>query len=759
MVKGFMNDENTIATTTKESLSALLREFRAAGTSGDYWARQQSAEDTRLARWDGQSDDGKKWDKNLPEGQKAFPWNGASDVRCYQVDEVINESVATKLTAFWRSEVRVEGIEPGDIAAGSASTRFMEWMRDNDMRDNLNEDVELSAQWEDWYGWCGLHVCWDRQVSYKWRTIDLAELSQLGQQISQSPDMPQEVAMFGQRLSNLPAVVADPESESIAIEVVKLLYRIYVNQSLSRGLYEQDIPDLSATRAREVVRELRKADSAKIPIPYLCRNKPTVTALKPWRDIVVPADITDLESARAIFVRQFYSEADLRAMAISDEWDRDFVEEAVKTKGRLSVWTLSSQGLLNPLWQWTHSQQRQELIEIIVGYHKAVDEDGIIATYYTIFSAHLTTGENQSDQMLVAKSGMLEYPHAGEYPIVLVRRELLDRQVMSSRSMAEILGTSQREEKVLRDAVMDWCSIGVIPPMNVYKGAMGQRYKFAPGAENLCTAGREPKLLDIPGNGPTFAAQYLERIRANADTYFGRVRETVPPQLTQVLLEPRIRRFLAAWSKALKMAFCLYQHYAPEVFARVTSADNPVDDAVNLDFIFHFDVAQLNPEMMEQKLTAFSNLLPEDSVGVIDRSALIRAKARMIDPALARELVMDQGPASQQLFEKVKADVIGMSDGNEAAYTDAANDPTAQGRAQFLSQIIGANARYLSRLDPAVLQELGLRPMGEGGQVDPIFSSLMERYLKNIQLGVSQQQNKIVGRIGVNNSPAAAGAY
>ena len=754
------DDEQTLATTTKETLDMLLREFRSAGTSGDYWARQQNAEDTRLARWDGQSDDGKKWDRNLPEGQPAFPWNGASDVRCYQVDEVINESVATKQTAFWRSEVRVEGVEPGDIAVGSASTRFMEWMRDNDMRSELADEVELSAQWDDWYGWCALHVCWDRQVSYKWRTIDLGQLAQLGAQMAQSDEVAPEVAAFGERLSNFPAVVADPEQEATAAEVVKLLYRIYVNQSLSRGLLEEDIPELSASRARAVVRELRKTDSAKIPIPYLCRNKPSITALKPWRDVVVPADITDLESARAIFVRQFYSEADLRAMVASDGWASDFVEEAVKTKGRLSVWTLSSQGLLNPLWQWTHSQQRQELIEIIVGYHKAVDEDGIIATYYTIFSAHLTTGETGGDSMLTAKSGMLDYPDAGNYPIVLVRRELLDRQVMSSRSVSEILGTSQREEKVLRDAVMDWCSIGVIPPMNVYKGVMGQRYKFAPGAENLCTAGREPKLLEINQQGPTFAAEYLERIRAHGDTYFGRVRETVPPQLTQVLLEPRIRRFLAAWAKALKMAFCLYQHYAPEIFQRVTTAEAPVDEAVNLDFIFHFDVAQLNPEMMEQKLTAFSNLLPEDSVGVIDRSALIRAKARMIDPALARELVMDQGPASQQLFEKVKADVIGMSDGNEAAYTDAANDPTAQGRAQFLQQIVGANARYLSRLDPAILQEIGLQPAGQGGEVDPIFSALMERYLKNLQLGVSQQQNKVVGRIGVNNSASPkAAAY
>ncbi len=137
--------------------------------------------------------------------------------------------------------------------------------------------------------------------------------------------------------------------------------------------------------------------------------------------------------------------------------------------------------------------------------------------------------------------------------------------------------------------------------------------------------------------------------------------------------------------------------------------------------------------------------------GVINKTALIAAKARMIDPNLARDIIIEQGPASQKLFNDVRSDVIAMSDGNEANYIDAAKDPTAQTRGQFLQKIISGNYKYLLRLDPKILQGMGLQqPPGAGQNIDPIFSALLAKYLKNLQLGVSQVQNRMVGRIGVS---------
>lgn len=769
-------ETETLATSTDETgLTYLLQEFRSCGLGSDYWNKQVNADDTRLARWDGQSDDGKKWDNNLPDGQPAFPWNGASDVRCYQADEVINEGVAINTSAFWRADIRVEGVEVDDISGASSATRFMDWMRDSALRKELETEVELSAQYIDWYGWCGLHVTWDRLISYRWRVIDMKEMGAIAEQLKGQaiPDDPNgEIA---RAISVFPAAVADPEMEDIAVSAISVLYRTYVNAQLPDGVDESEIPDVSAKRAKTLIRELRKLGRSSIPVPYVCRNKPSISALKPWRDIVFPADTTDAQNARAVFIRQFLTEADLRASVLSDGWDQEFVEKAINTKGKLSIWNFQNQSIVNPLVEWTWTQQKNNLIEIIYAYHRAVDDDGISAIYCTTFSAHIQEGK-AGESFLVGKSGILDHPNIDEYPIVVGRREILDRQVMSCRGIPEILLTSQREEKVIRDSVMDLISIATIPPINVYKNTMQARYRFAPAAENQVTPGREPKLLDVPEGGGAFAAEYLQALRTGIDHYFGRVREDVPPQLSQMLTEPKVRRFLGTWAEALKMAFCLWQKKDPDAFQRVTGEPGPDDQADKFDFLFHFDVAQLNPDAMEKKLAAFAALRLNDSNGVINQSALIQMEARMIDSRMAKQLVMDPGPASQQLYEKVKADLVGMSDGNQASYTDASKDPTAQARMQYLTQIIGQNMRYMARLDPRILQQIGINPqqlqqMGQGqgqgqpdgqgqgqgqgqsqSQVDPIFSALVEKYVKNVQLGVSQQQNKQIGRIGVNQN-------
>jgi hypothetical protein len=746
--------------TTTDGLKFLLTEFRAAGVGSNFWEKQSDAEDIRLAKWDGQSDDGKKWDTNLGNGTPAFPWNGASDVRCYQADEVINESVAIKVGAFWKSDVRVEGVEPSDLGPASSSTRFMEWMRDSSMRQQLQMEVELAAQYEDWYGWCALHTSWDRLISYRWRTIDMQEMAQIADGLQNQPIPEGEDGDIQRNLAMFPIVIADPAHEDIAIATTKLLYRTYVNAQLPSGLDETEIPDLSSGKARKIVRELRKEGRAEIPIPYVCRNKPSITALKPWRDIIFPTDTTDIQSARCVFIRQFLTEADLRAAVLSEGWDEEFVEEAIKTKGRLSVWNFQNKSVVNPVSDWTFAQQKNNLIEIIYAYHRAVDDDGIAAVYCTSFSANITSGQDGGDAFLVGKSGMIDSPSIDEYPLDIHRRESLDRQVMASRGIPEILQTSQREEKVIRDSVMDLISISTIPPLNVYKGTMATRYRFAPAAENMVTPGREPRLLEVPEGGGAFAAQYLTTLRSGVDHYFGRVREDVPPQLSSMLTEPKVRRFLSVWGNALKRAFCLWQKMEPEMFQKVTGDESPGEQSEKLDFIFHFDVAQLNPDMMEKKLAAFSQLKLEDSPGVMNQAALIQMKARMIDPVMAKLLVMDQGPASQQLFDKVKADVVAMSDGNEATYTDAAKDPSAQSRMQYLSQIIGANQRYVARLSPETLQLVGIQPQGpmqmqqgqQQQQVDPLFDALVKKYAENARMGAMQQQNKVTGRIGVNQA-------
>ena len=74
--------------------------------------------------------------------------------------------------------------------------------------------------------------------------------------------------------------------------------------------------------------------------------------------------------------------------------------------------------------------------------------------------------------------------------------------------------------------------------------------------------------------------------------------------------------------------------------------------------------------------------------------------------------------------------------GNEAVYSE--NDPTARAKLQFAQQILQANPDYVVQL-----QE-------NSAHFNPRKRELLDKYLKNLGQSVVQQQNKVVGRLGVN---------
>jgi len=126
--------------------------------------------------------------------------------------------------------------------------------------------------------------------------------------------------------------------------------------------------------------------------------------------------------------------------------------------------------------------------------------------------------------------------------------------------------------------------------------------------------------------------------------------------------------------------------------------------------------------------------VPLDSGGVIDRNKLIMAITTAISPDAARDLVVDQSSASQKMFREVQTDIGMMMLGNEALYVE--NDPSAKSKMQYAQQVMQSNPKA-----------------AQAAQGDPQFQQLLEKYMKNLQFSMQQQENKQIGRIGV--SPAA----
>jgi hypothetical protein len=741
----------------------LITEFKRNGSQGDQFGRMMRAEDTRLARWDGQSEDGKKHAADQPDGDEVFPWEGASDVRNYLADSAINETVSLLYMAFWSAVMKIAPGTENDMSDSATATEFLDWMVHFQLHRQLDVEVELSAQYMHGIGATGLHVTWEREVCRKLVEVSLDQLMAMQHQAQQvsgaggqvSGDQAQLLAV----LQALPQLIADPATEAEAVKAIQYVYEEYAKQNMPKDLQEDDILLLSDKRARAAVKSLRKDEPAQLPMPYLSKNQPKISALKPYRDVVLPVEVGAIEEAPVVFVRTLFTEANLRAMALAkDAWDGQWIEEAVKTRGKFSTWQLNNPYSQYGTWSWRAVDNRSWLIEVVYAYYKQVDEDGVTQIQYTVFSPHLTKnpnpGADQTDDFAGA-FGILNNPRA-EYPVILGRRERFDRSWLATRGLAEILQTDQNVEKAMTDNIVDLAGISTVPPLNVPKG-MSARYKIGPAVQNEFVPGREPHFMEIPTQGMTPAVEVITSIRAKMARYCGLFDAALPPQLSAIMQQPMVKKFLIMWGEALQMAYEMSVKFAPETIEKVTGSA-PSGELDDFHYVMHFDATQFQPELMEAKLAALDSVAQQDVSGTIDRAGLTSLKARMIDPQMAKEITLNQAQASVAMKKDVMNDLLNMFAGTEAIYDDASNDPAAPTKLQMAQQVLQGNPNFLSSLDPQVAAEIvgpqaaqqiaGLHQQGKA-QPNPRFSALLQNYMKNLQQGVAQQQNKQVGRTGV----------
>ena len=215
-----------------------------------------------------------------------------------------------------------------------------------------------------------------------------------------------------------------------------------------------------------------------------------------------------------------------------------------------------------------------------------------------------------------------------------------------------------------------------------------------------------------------------------------RLTDNTNPVIAQAKMQSMVDGYMSAWSEAFTMMFRLVQEYlGDEELQRIAgispglpSSQAEIQGAY--DFAVKFDVRELDSDYVIGKMKAIIDLLPIDTAGTVDRAKLMSIAVSMVDPILGQSVMSDQRGASQKTFDKVNQDVALMALGNEANYTE--NDPTAAMKMQFMQQIVQGNPKYQEAL-----------------QGDERFQALLENYGKNLQQSVAQEQNKMIGRIGV----------
>jgi len=708
-----MNEQN-IEQGTDIKLTELLAEYESAVASGTAVNSVALDEQRRLMLWDHQSEDGRKWDEDSESGE-VLPWNGAADTRVPLIDEVIQERVAVRCAAARRAQVQVSGVELGDAEATAAVRRALIWLTSGKLRRRLNVERQLAGNYTDEFGWCVVYVGWCRQLTKYRRDITLEMLVQWCAQLP--PDDP---------ISQLPVMIQNPVMEESAIATIQVLYGLYAQQETT-GLHALELQPLTKAAARKMITELQRDGRTSIVLPKVAVNEPRPIALRPYVDVLLAQGSTDIESARAIFWRQMLTEADIKDLALAEDWDEDWVDAAVKQKGKsaaVDVLSIQSGRALDMFSEDTR-------VEVVYGFRRTVDEDGVPQIWCTVFCPQVK-GPGKED--LVAKHVLIDYGH-GQYPFVDMAREHRNRNIHESRSVPAVAYTWQLEEKAQRDALFNRSEWDTLPPIEVTK-LMGIKVRLGPAALVPTSRAQGIKAIELSSRPPSLGLEMIRLVQQRTDNYFGRPSNDVPAYRAQIMQELMVADFLDDWSIILLMMLALQVQYDPQKLTRVLGRPWPANLTPEIimeqvDVLMAFDVKEIDPEFLLKKMDIISqSVIPEDTAGVIDRAKLTQAKLRWLDPALADDLVMDQEGAQAKMWSQVMQTVGMAALGNEAQYTQ--NDPTAQTKLQYVQQIVTANPKYQMLL-----------------QKDPDFQELMKKYVANLMQSINQQENKMVGRIGV----------
>jgi len=175
------SDPLAIATAVPD-VGDLLSEYNRAMINSTQGNLTTKFDDVRFARWAGQRDDGKKHSNLRNEGDPAWPFEGASDVRNRLIDSTCNELSSLLVTAFERATIRASEVEMQDMSISGIATTLLHWVRDNKMPLELRREAELGAQYAFQYGWTAFFVGWRQNISKREQPVTMNEIVALAQQ-------------------------------------------------------------------------------------------------------------------------------------------------------------------------------------------------------------------------------------------------------------------------------------------------------------------------------------------------------------------------------------------------------------------------------------------------------------------------------------------------------------------------------------------------------------------------------------------------
>ncbi len=718
---------------TVPDITALRNELASVlAQAGTIRERQQRAMNTRLNRWDGQSDDFRKHEADL--GEPAKPFEGAPDLRVPVMDTVTRERVALFVEALMSGDIQatpIGGLDQGESAV--KMSRVLRWLRDNLMQAELRTEAELLGNYVegDDPGIGVLKVWWKRELALELRELSLDDV--------------------GLELLKVRGVVPDqsgqipPGYEGAIADVGDLIFNA-TREDEALDLMAQAFPSVQPRRLRKALRELRKTRSTNLPLPYVKENRPCICALRYMHDIFFPSDIDDIQRARVVWEREWLTEAELRSKEHTEQWDPDFIADVLDAGpggGEIdgfNIATANTWARAQSFTSRTGDNEVNNLYEIWHAFSRAADDYGIPGAYWTVLSAKVRENYGYHE--------LLDYPN-GLYPHVVFRTEMISRGMENARGTPERGASLQADIKRMRDSRGAHEMLSTVPPVRVAQRRGGLEAVLGPMVEIPV---RQPD--DVTWMNPPAFPQASMEMEKNSwndlNNYFGRMVNGAPSELGQALLQNDVNRWLNTWKTAWGMILELQQEFGDPVEMQLVAGGDPVKytrEEIRGRYMatLAFSVRDLNMEFVVSRNNAIAAVLQQDMGGIVDRTPIVRAGLRAIDPSLAEQSIRDAGAVTQKEVDDEKGAVNMLANGIEAPLRQGGVN--AQLRLQTLQQTVMGSPTLARRFQQPQTPD------------DEVFKKLVDNRLKNLQFLVQQYtQNPQIGHQGTMALQSGAGA-
>lgn len=690
-------------------------------------------DDTRYCRWAGQTYDGRKWSANT--GKEVVPWEGASDIRPYFIDDLILDDVDIMRTADKNCHMQTLAASSPYQEQASATTALLDWVNRNMMAEELEREKELLANWRQHYGSSVMGIDWYMDFDSEVVTVTMQDLLQMAMmdpqlgaflqylisnqsRLSQS-DIGQAAQMLGMYFPDLaappqtPEAVIDPTTRNVGPPPKVTPY----------------MTDGSVRNPQEALQSLMRSGQFSYDRPYIKENRPCVTAYRTYQDVFFFRNTYDIQRLPWIVRRDVIPKSTVIDRSRYERWDPEFTTEILERAGSTALLNLGMQTLFR-FRDRLYVDEMRELCEVYYAFYRGTDDKNRRQVLVNIFHPNFE---------LIGRQLPLPYAH-GKYPFVLCQREKRSRSALESRGMGDIAMTAQAEIKFQKDSRNDRTALCTLPPLQVPLGRGKQQYKLGPRAQLGVMRPNELSWLQPPPLDQTTYSTEMS-IRQDAYSYFGKAMEGVDPN--KVLRKQQ--RLIDSWLSELRMVhiqiYQLCQQYLPDNDWLTASGDQaavPQRDRAsiqrNLNLVLEYDAKDLNQEFVTAKLQTIQQMLvATDAAGVLDRAGLTMYAARALDPALARQLIQPQQQVTQQEINDEQDQLSKVANGIEPPmYTSGQN-------AQLRLQVIQNTMQQQGFID-------SLRQ-------NPIALQILDRRVKNLQFQVQQQQNAITGRLGVPPGP------